>query len=94
MKLNLNQSVAALDGTEIPQSNLADLLASSLCGKTPGIESVKAMDWALSLKNNKEIEIDRTDLKKLESLIKTLDYNHLTNIIISSFLRRIEDCSK
>ena len=53
MKLNLNQSVAALDGTEIPQSNLADLLASSLCGKTPGIESVKAMDWALSLKNNK-----------------------------------------
>ncbi|NVM36896.1 MAG: hypothetical protein HWN81_14965 [Candidatus Lokiarchaeota archaeon] len=85
MNLDLNKPIKALDGAELENSNLAKILANTLCGKTEGIEPIKAMDWALKLHNEGSIEIDSTDAEKLKAFI-TKEEN-FTNLLKASLLK-------
>jgi hypothetical protein len=75
MKLNLNKKLTQLDGTILTDNGqdvyLCKLLAGRLSENVTGIPALKAYDWAKQLWNTGEIEIDRTDLTKLQEFVES-----------------------
>jgi hypothetical protein len=88
MKLDLNKPVKGLDGADLKDSNLSKILANALCGKTEGIEPVKAIDWALKLYNEGFIEIDDSDTEKLKNFIEKEE--NFTNLLKASLLKELK----
>lgn len=70
MLLNLDLQFKNIDGTEIAGNTMAKLLSDMLAAQTPGIQAIKAYDWAMQLFKVGEIEVDRTDLDLLKKFIE------------------------
>ncbi len=79
MILNLDFKYKNLENIELEGNNVAKILADLLCGRTEGISSVKAMDWARDLYSKGEIEIDRSDINTLQKIVS--DSQTLTNAL-------------
>ncbi len=88
-KLSLNIQPKSLNGVESKGDNLAKILAGILSNKSPGIDSIKAMDWAMKLFNDGSIEIDRSDNQKLEKFVE--DTDQLTNLGKSQIINVLRD---
>jgi hypothetical protein len=92
MKLNLNKPLLDLAGNPIVDEKnniiyLSQLIANRLVStKDGGLEPLKAYDFALKLYNEGEIEIDSTDLEKLEQEIAKFD---ITNLVIAQIKKEI-----
>jgi len=75
MKLNLNYKLLQLDGAEFTENGkdvyLSKLLAGRLSENVTGIPALKAYDWAKQLWDTGEIEIDRSDLVKLQEFVES-----------------------
>lgn len=69
MLVNLNYPIKNIEDVDTGKS-AALCLAELLSVKAEGIDTIKAWDWALKLKAEGQIEIDRTDCELLESAIK------------------------
>lgn len=85
MKLDLNHNYKNLDGNDLPDGNIGQQVAKILCGTTPGIEPIKAFDWALQLNKEGFLEIDRADLKNLTKFIESTEA--LTNLAKAQLLK-------
>lgn len=99
-KIDLKVYVKGLDGKEVlmPQDNgkeektfLSRILANQLSIASKGIEPLKAYDWAMKLWNKGFIEIDKSDLKKLEQFIT--ESSTLTNLAKGQMLNILSSVS-
>lgn len=68
MEINLNKSVVDLEGKEIPNSNMAKMLANSLSSSATG-DALKFWDWAKKLYSGKKLDLDPSDVATLKGFI-------------------------
>lgn len=73
MKINFKKDIKDLGGETLKDSAVNKLLANALSGKTPDIEPIKAMDWALKLWNEGELELDDSDKSTLKEFVTKSD---------------------
>ncbi len=75
MEINLNKRFLNLDGTEAAEASAptqGQLVAQVLANQTKG-NSIKLLDWAMSLHQNKPITLDDADHGTLVSLIESTE---------------------
>jgi hypothetical protein len=86
MKLNLDKNLLSLKGEPIEErlnDVLADLLAMSTSGKP-----AKMMAWAVSLVNDGEIEVDKSDMKFLIGVIESS--GRIVNLAKAQLIQEVE----
>lgn len=86
MKLNLDKQFLDLKGNPLPDrmdEALANALATSNVGKP-----ARMISWAISLINDGEIDIDKSDVKFLMEFVER--HPGLTNLAKGQLLERIE----
>ena len=87
MKLDLNKPLVDLEGKEIKDSNMGKTVGNFLAGNKTELDAVKAYDIAGGLYSGKAIEIDDSDINKLEKSIE--DTNVLTPLAKAQVLKAI-----
>lgn len=98
MILNLNVPVLGLDDKPITvdgkidgeKITLAKSIAVNMLGKTEGIDSIKAMDWANSLYKTGEINLDASDLQLFKEWVKKYDFTNLFKSTILKIIQAVE----
>lgn len=90
--LELNKVLKNLDGQDMTNEEgkpaiLAKIIASNLVGKTPGIEVMKAFNWAQQLWKDNTLELDGPDFDKLYSFIENIDLSNLVKAQILAELK-------
>lgn len=73
MELNLNKKFVNLDGTETSENTaptLGQVVAQVLANQTKG-NSIKFLDWAMLLHQNKPVTLDDADHGLLTSIIES-----------------------
>lgn len=74
MILDLNLPLLDLDDKPIVENGIAlflhKIIASNLSGNTPGIDPLKAWNWAHELNKTGKTELDTSDLDKLKEWLK------------------------
>lgn len=90
MKLNFDFQIKALDGKEFKgdESNAAKILGSMLSALNKG-NSMKLWDWAQTIWNKKDLEIDKTDSEVLKALIENSE--SLPVITKAQLIERIKE---
>ena len=88
MKLDLNKPVSNLNFEPIPNSNLAKILAEEIAvsNVTP---TIKFFDWALSLHQKGEINVDATDRDLLRKFIE--ENQRFTVLVKAQLLKAVND---
>lgn len=69
INLNLNSNLKDLDGNEIENANIGEILAKQLVSTTDG-DALKHFDWALVLKKGETIDLDTSDQEYLKRFVK------------------------
>ena len=88
MKINMNKNLMNLDGKEMKDQNMGKLLANILATKADGIDPIKAYDWAMTVWKGDDLEIDRSDIDKLKTLV--LKTELLTTLAKAQILLSLE----
>ena len=65
----MNKPILGLDGKEIAESNVGQLIAQVLVQGTKG-DALKFWHWAQKLYSGEELDLDPTDSETLKNLIK------------------------
>jgi hypothetical protein len=78
IKINFDFPFKGLDGLPAGERTVAKTLADFLAGRTPGIAPAKAFAWAVSLHDDGEILIDKSDSEALERCV--LESDNFTNL--------------
>jgi hypothetical protein len=86
MKIDLDKSILDLSGNPIDGGQIYIVLAN-LIANGSSIEPAKWMSWAMSAYNNKFIEIDEFDLKKIVDFVST--NTNISNIAKKSILEAL-----
>lgn len=91
-KYDFSGNLLDLKGKELLDNgsplNLSDLLGNSLLGKTPGLDALKAVGFAVQLANNGGIlQVDDADKKKLQEVINSSETfgNLVKNALLTVF---------
>ena len=90
MLVNLNFKLKDIDGNELDYA--AHALAVELSGQTPGLDPLKAWDWALSCKKEGNLTIDAVDAEALENVVRKSP--RFTNLSIAQIVRAIKDAKE
>jgi len=69
MKIDKNKAILGLDGKEIPDSNIGQLVARILVEGSKG-DALKFWHWAQKLYKGEELDLDPTDTETLKNTIK------------------------
>jgi hypothetical protein len=69
MKINMNKAILGLDGKEIADSNIGQLIAQILVQGSKG-DALKFWHWAQKLYKGEELDLDPTDTETLKNAIK------------------------
>mgnify|MGYP003489366508 CR=1 FL=1 len=86
MKVNLNKSVVGLDGQEIQQTNLGQILANNLAsGSNPNHQKITY--WAVKLYDGEQLDLDPSDGLIFEELVNN---SNLTNLVKTRVIESIE----
>jgi hypothetical protein len=72
MKINMNKAILGLDGKEIADSNIGQLIAQILVQGSKG-DALKFWHWAQKLYKGEELDLDPTDTETLKNAIKEND---------------------
>lgn len=67
--INLNKPVLDLEGNELPNSIMGQILAETLVYSKDG-DPLKFFDWALKLHKGETLILDRSDYEKLRDFVK------------------------
>lgn len=67
----LKMPVLDLDGNPIPNTDLAGLLAQALIQSSGG-PAIKHLDWAITLKQRGNINVDQADFESLKAFVEAL----------------------
>lgn len=78
MKLEFKKNLIGVEGKEIPNSLISETLAGALAYSNKG-DAIKFWDWARKLHLDGSLDIDRSDIKKLEDFI--LQHEGFANIL-------------
>ena len=70
MEINLNANFVGLDGKQMENNNMGQLVAQLLSQSTTG-DSLKFWDWAVKLNAGKKLDLDPSDLQTLKSFIES-----------------------
>lgn len=87
MQLILDKNLTGLDGKDLPNANMGQILASSLANSAGG-DSIKYLDWALKLYNGKPIHLDDADYIKLYKEVE--NNKQLTRLVNAQILQEME----
>lgn len=89
MLLNLDKKLMGLDDTEFGGDNIAKFLAARICESTE-LEPIKFLEIGQKLYKDGKLEIDSSDLSKIEEFIK----NHKSLILLAKgqILNLIQEC--
>jgi hypothetical protein len=69
MKIDMNKAILGLDGKEIADSNIGQLIAQILVQGSKG-DALKFWHWAQKLYKGEELDLDPTDTETLKNAIK------------------------
>jgi hypothetical protein len=69
MKIDMNKAILSLDGKEIADSNIGQLIAQILVQGSKG-DALKFWHWAQKLYKGEELDLDPTDTETLKNAIK------------------------
>lgn len=69
MKIDMNKPILGLDGKELPESNIGQLIAQILVQGSKG-DALKFWHWAQKLYKGEELDLDPTDSETLRNAIK------------------------
>jgi hypothetical protein len=72
MKVDMNKAILGLDGKELPDSNIGQLIAQILVQGSKG-DALKFWHWAQKLYKGEELDLDPTDTETLKNAIKEND---------------------
>lgn len=89
--LDLNKSLLDLDGNPVKDSDdkpvtVGILLAGQLVNSSEG-DALKFLDWAITLKQGKSLQLDASDKQTLETFVKGV--KTLTNLGKGRILQEI-----
>jgi len=68
-KLDFNFNLKYLDGSEIQEGAANRILANLIVGQTKG-DSLKLYTWSIELYNNGVLNLDKSDLQTLKTIIE------------------------
>jgi hypothetical protein len=90
-KVNLKWNIKDLDGTEIPNTEAGKFAAQMVASANEG-NSIKLIDWALTLYKTATIELDSTELEVLKVIVEA-DKKHgvLVRGQIGKYLMNVKD---
>jgi hypothetical protein len=92
MLLNFDYQVKTVD--DVAVKSAAMCVAELLSGKAENIDSVKAWDWALSLKRELKIEVDRADAEALEKAVEKSELFNFAKAPILLTIRAAKELAK
>ena len=70
MKIDLNLPIKTLKGEDHPTETLGSMLANELSFKAKGMDPIKAFNIAVALTGDGAMDIDLSDLKLIETLVR------------------------
>lgn len=88
MKLDLNKKLVGLDGVETEGTTIGKLVAQYLASSNKG-DSLKIMDMAQKLYNDKPLDLDPSDTEFLKNFIK--ENESFTNLLKAQALRLFKE---
>lgn len=71
MIINLNYNIVDLDGNELPDSNMAKILAQLIITETNSENAIKMYYWAQKLHKNEELDMDKTDYDMFHKFVES-----------------------
>lgn len=89
MKIDFNKPFVDMKGQPIEGDTQAKFLASVLAGKFENFSPIKALDYAIKLYNDGEIEIDDADKKNLIAGVEKLVAQGVGNLLVAQLIRTI-----
>ena len=89
MLLNLDKKFIGLDDVEIGGDNIAKFLAVKICESTE-LEPEKFSEISKNLYKNDEVEIDSTDLSKIQKFVES--NKSMILLLKSQILNSLEEC--
>jgi hypothetical protein len=89
IKINLNKDILGLDKT--PIAPMGKVLAEQLANAAKG-DALKFFGWAQSFYDNKEVTLDKSDLKNLVEFIN--EHSTLTIAAKAQMLETLDACEK
>ena len=88
MLYNFNKPLLALDGKEIPESNIGQTLAALLANASDKNDPIRMYELAKMIYQGTEVEIHKGDKKMIEEFVKSS--SQLTNLGKSQILEVLE----
>lgn len=91
--IDLNKPVLDLDGKEFPEMTLGKALAAQLAYAAKG-NSIKLMDWALSLHRGEPIQVDDADYTMLTKFVEDSELRAFVKAPILRAMIEAKDSNK